>query len=170
VKQWIERFLSDTQVTGFISFDFILDRSGIPWGIECNPRLSSGVHFIDETWLGAAVMGEATGPAPISPAGKRAQWSYSTLTEAYKHLLRLQLPELARCGRDLLVSRDAVWSWRDPLPFLLMTPLCWEFIWRSITERMPIGDASQCDIAWHWFTPQDAAQADAMQRGDEREA
>lgn len=170
VKQWIERFLSNTQVTGFISFDFILDRSGIPWGIECNPRLSSGVHFIDETWLGAAVMGEATGPAPISPAGKRAQWSYSTLTEAYKHLLRLQLPELARCGRDLLVSRDAVWSWRDPLPFLLMTPLCWEFIWRSITERMPIGDASQCDIAWHWFTPQDAAQADAMQRGDEREA
>jgi len=178
VKQWIEQFVADTDVTGFLSFDFILDRSGIPWGIECNPRLSSGVHFIEEAWLGAAVMGEDSGPPSISPAGKRVQWSYSTLTEAYKHLFRFQIPELVRCLRDLFVSRDAVWSWRDPLPFILMTPLCWEFIWRSIRERMPIGDASQCDIAWHWFKPefQQAArqeapeQATVMPRGDEREA
>lgn len=115
-------------------------------------------------------MGEATSPANISAAGKRTQWTYSTLTEAYKYLLRLQLPELTRCWRDLLMSRDAVWSWRDPLPFLLMTPLCWQFIWRSITERMPIGDASQCDIAWHWFRPLEPAQTEAMQSGDEREA
>jgi hypothetical protein len=85
---------------------------------------------------------------------------------------------LIRCLRDLFVSRDAVWSWRDPLPFILMTPLCWEFIWRSIRERIPIGDASQCDIAWHWFKPgfqqelrQEAPeQAAVMPRGNEREA
>ena len=178
VKQWIERFVADTNVTGFLSFDFILDRSGIPWGIECNPRLSSGVHFISETWLGAAVMGEAAEAASISPAGKRVQWSYSTLTEAYKHLFRFQIPELFRCLRDLFVSRDAVWSWRDPLPYILMTPLCWEFIWRSIRERMPIGDASQCDIAWHWFKPgfqqgssqELPEQMAVMPQGDEREA
>jgi hypothetical protein len=186
VKQWIEQFVADTDVTGFLSFDFILDRSGIPWGIECNPRLSSGVHFIDEAWLGAAVMGEAIGAPSISAAGKRVQWSYSTLTEAYKHLFRFQIPELIRCLRDLFASRDAVWSWRDPLPFVLMTPLCWEFIWRSIHERMPIGDASQCDIAWHWFRPglpsgfrpesQQALRQGApeqravMSQGDEREA
>jgi hypothetical protein len=178
VKQWLEQFVADTDVTGFLSFDFILDRSGIPWGIECNPRLSSGVHFIEETWLGAAVMGEYSGRPSISPAGKRVQWSYSTLTEAYKHLFRFQIRELICCLRDLFVSRDAVWSWRDPLPFILMTPLCWEFIWRSIRERMPIGDASQCDIAWHWFkagfqqaSRQEAPeQAAIMPRRDEREA
>ena len=170
VKQWIDRFIAGTNATGFVSFDFILDKSGIPWGIECNPRLSSGVHFIDEAWLGAAVMGTAVTAAPISPAGRRAQWSYSTLTEAYKRLVRFQLPELIRCWRDLLVSRDVVWSWRDPLPFLLMTPLCWEFIWRSIRERMPIGDASQCDIAWHWFREAAPERADVMPQGGEREA
>jgi len=178
VKQWIEQFVADTDVTGFLSFDFILDRSGIPWGIECNPRLSSGVHFIDEAWLGAAVMGEDMGAPSITPAGKRVQWSYSTLTEAYKHLFRFQIPESIRCLRDLFISRDAVWSWRDPLPFFLMTPLCWEFIWRSIHERMPIGDASQCDIAWHWFKPgfqqefrkEAPEQATVMPRGNEREA
>ena len=178
VKQWIEQFVADTDVTGFLSFDFILDRSGIPWGIECNPRLSSGVHFIDEAWLGAAVMGEDMGAPSITPAGKRVQWSYSTLTEAYKHLFRFKIPESIRCLRDLFISRDAVWSWRDPLPFFLMTPLCWEFIWRSIHERMPIGDASQCDIAWHWFKPgfqqefrkEAPEQATVMPRGNEREA
>ena len=178
VKQWIEQFVADTDVTGFLSFDFILDRSGFPWGIECNPRLSSGVHFIDEAWLGAAVMGEDMGAPSITAAGKRAQWSYSPLTEAYKHLFRFQIPELIRCLRDLFISRDAVWSWRVPLPFFLMTPLCWEFIWRSIRERIPIGDASQCDIAWHWFKPgfqqefrQEAPEhAAIMPRGNEREA
>ena len=170
VKQWIEQFVADTGTTGFLSFDFILDRGGIPWGIECNPRASSGIHLIDEAWLGAAVMGEASTPASITPAGKRAQWSYSTLTEAYKHLLRLRVPALLRCLRDLLVSRDVVWSWRDPLPFLLMTPLCWEFIWKSIRERMPIGDASQCDIAWHWFKAEPTALSNAETLGGEREA
>ena len=170
VKQWIEQFVADTGTTGFLSFDFILDRGGIPWGIECNPRASSGIHFIDEAWLGAAVMGKASTPASITPAGKRAQWSYSTLTEAYKHLLRLRVPALLRCLRDLLVSRDVVWSWRDPLPFLLMTPLCWEFIWKSIRERMPIGDASQCDIAWHWFKAEPTALSNAETLGSEREA
>ena len=170
VKRWIDQFLADTDVTGFISFDFILDHGGIPWGIECNPRMSSGIHFIDETWLGAAVMGETTEPAPISAAGKRCQWSYSTLTEAYKHLFRFQLTDMLRCLRDLLTSRDAIWSWRDPLPFLLMTPLCWEFIWRSITQKITIGDASQCDIAWHWFEQSGRGRADAMERGEQREA
>ena len=170
VKQWIEQFVADTGTTGFLSFDFILDRGGIPWGIECNPRASSGIHLIDEAWLGAAVMGEASTPASITPAGKRAQWSYSTLTEAYKHLWRLRAPQLLRCLRDLLVSRDVVWSWRDPLPFLLMTPLCWEFIWKSIRERMPIGDASQCDIAWHWFKAEPTALSNAETLGGEREA
>jgi hypothetical protein len=170
LKRWIDQFLADTGVTGFISFDFILDHGGVPWGIECNPRLSSGIHFFDEAWLGAAVIGKNIEPAPISTAGKRAQWSYSTLTEAYKHLFRFQLGDLLRCLRDLLTSRDAVWSWRDPLPFLLMTPLCWEFIWRSIRQRITIGDASQCDIAWHWFEQNGQGGADAMEHGEQREA
>jgi len=170
VQQWIEQFLADTDTTGFISFDFILDRGGIAWGIECNPRASSGIHFFNEAWLGPAVMGETSTPASIIPAGKRAQWSYSTLTEAYKFLLQMRIPELLRCWRDLLASRDVVWSWQDPLPFLLMTPLCWEFIWKSVHERIPIGDASQYDIAWHWFEAGLTNAANPETFGDEREA
>ncbi len=171
VQQWIEQFVADTDTTGFISFDFILDRGGIPWGIECNPRASSGIHFFNEAWLGAAVMGETSTPASIIPAGKRAQWSYSTLTEAYKFLLQMRIPELLRCWRDLLASRDVVWSWQDPLPFLLMTPLCWEFIWKSVRERIPIGDASQYDIAWHWFEAGQQINAPSPEAlGGEREA
>jgi predicted ATP-grasp superfamily ATP-dependent carboligase len=170
VSQWIKQFVAESGLTGFISFDFILDRSGIPWGIECNPRLSSGIHFIDERWLGRAVSGSTDGPASISPAGKRAQWAYSTLTEAYKSLFRFRIPGVIRTLRDLFLSRDVVWSWRDPLPFLLMMPLCWEFIWISLSERIPIGEASQRDIAWHWHDSARAATASAIGSGEEREA
>ena len=169
VRQWIDQFLANTNTTGFISFDFILDRAGIPWGIECNPRLSSGIHFMDEAWMGGAALDLPQGSGSISTAGKRAQWGYSTLTEAYKYLFRLRIAELIRCLRDFFLSRDVVWSWRDPLPFLLMTPLSWELIWTSFKERISLGDASQRDIAWHWFETRDEADQGVTPSGDQRE-
>ena len=53
---------------------------------------------------------------------------------------------------------------------MLKTPLCWEFIWKSIRERMPIGDATQCDIAWHWFEASEMRAPSAESLGGEREA
>jgi hypothetical protein len=70
VRQWIDQFLANTNTTGFISFDFILDRAGIPWGIECNPRLSSGIHFMDEAWMAGAALDLPQGPGPISTRGQ----------------------------------------------------------------------------------------------------
>ncbi len=169
VTQWIERFLADTATSGFISFDFIIDHAGIPWGIECNPRLSSGIHFLDEQWIGATIMGATEDAPPLSVAGKRAQWSYSVLTEAYKALFRFKLPEVIDCIRDLVLSRDVVWCIRDPLPFILMTPLCWELIWTSLSKRISIGDSSQRDIAWHWYE-EDKTIPHTIRIGDEREA
>jgi hypothetical protein len=170
VRRWIDQFLDNTGTTGFISFDFILDRAGIPWGIECNPRLSSGIHFMDEAWIGGAVLELPQGAGTISAAGKRAQWGYSTLTEAYKYLFRLRITELVRCLRDFVLSRDVVWSWRDPLPFLLMTPLSWELIWTALKERIPLGDASQRDIAWHWFATRDEAKSGVTPSDDQHGA
>jgi Predicted ATP-utilizing enzyme (ATP-grasp superfamily) len=45
VNDWISAFCAGLDYTGFIAFDFIIDAEGLPWGIECNPRLTSGIHF-----------------------------------------------------------------------------------------------------------------------------
>ena len=147
VLAWVNRFCSDLSYTGFIAFDFIVDADGVPWAIECNPRVTSGVHFLDEAALGLALADLPAAPSiPVRRDHNRFQWAYSTLTEAYAALFRPR--EFARRMGQLFSARDVVWSLRDPMPFLLMTPMSWEILWPAMTSAVSMGEATQRDIAW----------------------
>jgi hypothetical protein len=146
VANWVGKFCENLDYTGFIAFDFIVDNSGTPWAIECNPRVTSGVHFLDECSLGRALSGPGDMNAIAVRRDKdRFQWAYSTLTEAYASLFRPR--EFIRCLREMAGARDVVWSLRDPLPFILMTPMSWEILWPAMTTSMTLGEATQSDIA-----------------------
>lgn len=146
VYSWIRKFCNDINYSGFIAFDFIVDAQGEAKAIECNPRPTSGVHFLDSLALGQAMLTpETVETIPFKPV-TRLQWAYSTLTEAYAAIFRPA--ECARRFRRLFTSRDVVWSLRDPLPFLLMTPMSWEILWPALTTELTLGEATQQDIAW----------------------
>ncbi len=149
IQNWIKTFLEDLDYTGFIGFDFIVDSQGIAQAIECNPRLTSGVHFFDESSLGRAI----TAPVPVPPqphAIGRWQWRYSTLTEAYSALFAGDFREFRRRLKLSWSVSDVVWSWRDPLPFLLMTPLSWPILKPALFEGVSLGEACQRDISPLW--------------------
>lgn len=147
VASWVERFVAAQGLSGFVSFDFIVDDEGTPWAIECNPRLTSGVHFLDHGDLAAAVL------APDQPRTIRFrerdhfQQFYPALTETYKFILRPR--QFAHKFATLLRARDVVLSARDPLPFLLMTPVSWPILRQTIFEGKSFGEAATDDIAWH---------------------
>lgn len=146
VTRWLQGFFESSDYSGFIAFDFIVDAEDEAWAIECNPRLTSGVHFLDARDLGRALLApEDTGSIGCKPQ-RRMQWAYSTLTEAYAALLRPA--EFRRRLGQLFSSRDVVWSPGDPLPFLLMTPMSWEILWPAMTTKLSLGEATQRDIAW----------------------
>jgi hypothetical protein len=146
VESWVRRFCENLDYTGFIAFDFIVDHAGTPWAIECNPRVTSGIHFLDAACLGRALSGPAgVDEIPIRQDRDRFQWGYSTLTEAYAALFKPR--EFFRRLREMVGARDVVWSLRDPLPFVLMTPMSWEILWPAMTTAMTLGEATQRDIA-----------------------
>lgn len=145
-REWISRFIDGSAYDGFLAFDFIVGSDGIARAIECNPRVTSGVHFFDPAVLGRAILDpQACECIPYTPQ-HRYQWAYSTLTETYAALLRPR--EFARRFRELLGARDVTWSRTDPLPFLLMTPMSWEILWPAMTSKLTLGEATQRDIAW----------------------
>jgi len=45
ILNYVEAFLRQTNFTGQIGFDFIIDSEDHPWVIECNPRSTSGIHL-----------------------------------------------------------------------------------------------------------------------------
>ncbi len=151
VHEWVESFVSKSNHNGFISFDFIVSQDGVARAIECNPRITSGIHFVDNATLAQAIAAPHSAPPVLLKDGKKFQQAYSTLTEAYANFLRPR--EFLARMRELLTARDVVWSWRDPLPFLLMTPMSWEILSPAIFGGKTLGEAAMHDIAW-FDTPQ----------------
>ncbi len=153
VQEWIATFIAGLSgYHGFLAFDFIIDENGMPWAIECNPRLTSGIHFLNSEAVAACLTAADNSDTHVGTLTGRKQWFYSTLTEAYASLFKGRIREFAYTLKQLMVSGDVVWSWRDPLPFLLMTPLSMSILWPAIREGISLGEASQRDIAPHWHS------------------
>lgn len=142
----IKNFIHRLDFTGFISFDVIVDQDDRAWFIECNPRLTSAVHFFDPEELAAAILETP----PLAKIGfkpqSRFQEGHTTLMEAYGKLF--QPREFRRRLGLLRHSRDVLWSSRDPLPFLLMTPMSWRILGDALFNGLSIGKAVTKDITW----------------------
>jgi predicted ATP-grasp superfamily ATP-dependent carboligase len=160
VNRWIEQFTNGLNYTGFVAFDFIVDASGVPQAIECNPRLTSGIHFFTAESLGAALATAEQVPL-IAHSNTAWQWRYSTLTEAYAALFSGDFKEFWRRLKLSWSIADVVWSWRDPLPFLLMTPLSWPILKPALLEGISLGEACQRDIAPLWSASSNEAVSGA---------
>ena len=145
-ESWISDFVEHLGYSGFIAFDFMVDEKGDAWPLECNPRLTSGIHFMDHADLAACVLGAPRGhPIRLKPQNA-FQEGHTTLTQAYAAIFRAR--EFLRRLGCVFRTRDILWSWRDPLPFILMTPMSWEILRQVIFEGATFGEAATRDIEW----------------------
>ena len=149
IDGWVEKFVRESGHTGFVSFDFIVDASGVPRAIECNPRATSGVHF----FAGGAVaklVSETDGTVMSDTELFRSE---TRLTEAYSCYTTLlaalpRLSEARRIFRELRGARDVTWRRDDPWPFLTMTVNSWPIIYAAMRSGRPFAEIAMTDIEW----------------------
>ncbi|MEO1575262.1 MAG: ATP-grasp domain-containing protein [Pseudomonadota bacterium] len=152
VHAWIEQFAGQRSLSGFVSFDFIVDAQRTPWAIECNPRTTSGTHFLEPADIARAVLAPGNDQPVRFREKTHFQQFYPALTEAYSHVFRPRT--FLRKIRPVLRARDVVFDWRDLKPFLLMTPASWPILRQTLFEGKSFGAAATADIVW---TPPSAA-------------
>jgi hypothetical protein len=146
IEDWVARFTAAENYTGFIAFDMIVDEAGTPHAIECNPRATSGVHFIEPSHLAAAILRPAAGqPAKLRP-NLTLQQFYPCLTETQISLFkggpfRTNL-------KHLVTSRDVCWQLSDPLPLVLMPITAAGIMRLAFLKGQSFGEAATFDIAW----------------------
>lgn len=99
VDKWMHTFVAALAFTGAIGFDFILDPTGVPIAIECNPRQTSGIHLISDV----SVLMKAAGFNQLSP-----EW-----TSTYNNLMLRCLMQGAMLDRMIHRPRDVPQIWRD---------------------------------------------------------
>ncbi|MEM1400641.1 MAG: ATP-grasp domain-containing protein [Pseudomonadota bacterium] len=146
VEEWVRLFVERTRYSGFIAFDFILDDKGDAWPIECNPRVTSGVHFFDHDSLAKGLTEPSRDVHVRKNKKRRLQDGHTTLALAYANIARPRA--FFRRVRLTLSIADVKWSWQDPIPFLFMTTLSLPILWRMVSKRLRLAEATTIDIEW----------------------
>lgn len=146
IEAWVETFVARIGYSGFIAFDFIIDRDGRPCAIECNPRVTSGIHFVATDILAPMMLYPNRATPPRLRVDSRFQQFWPCLGETQASIFRW--PEFWRRLSTLLHSRDVTWRRRDPLPFLLMPFTSMTMLWTAMTTEKTLGEAATDDIEW----------------------
>lgn len=145
-EAWIDRLVAGLDWSGSIAFDLVEDATGAVHGIECNPRATSGLHFLEAADLAASMLDPDDAPPIRVRPEIRLQQAYSTLTEAQAAFG--DWPRLRRNLALLANTRDVTWDRRDPWPFLSMTWTSWEIIAAARRLHVPFGEVATLDVGW----------------------
>ncbi|MBU3671915.1 MAG: ATP-grasp domain-containing protein [Sinobacteraceae bacterium] len=145
VAQWVERFVGHCGFDGFISFDLVQQAEGLVHGIECNPRATSGIHFVDPEGLATAIL-HPEQPSTLRYREERLlQQFYPCLTETQKSMFTERFAHNFRCLRR---ARDVTWSLSDPWPWLSMPLSSWTIIEQALRRGCTFGEVAMLDMAW----------------------
>jgi hypothetical protein len=148
IEDWVRRFTAAANWSGFLAFDLIVDAEGRPWGLECNPRTTSGLHFFEPADIARAILDPAGAPPPRHRPETRLQQFWSCLTETQLSLFRRGGGFRAN-ARSLLTTRDVCWQARDPWPLLAMPWTTWPIIRMAAQRRVPFGEVATLDVGWY---------------------
>lgn len=142
--------------TGQFGCDAIVDATGQPWLIECNPRATSGVHlFRRSAEFGRALLGR--GIADPVPDG----WRNCVMMYSFGLAEALRTRRLSKWRTDRGRSKDIVSATGDPLPPLGALMDAAGFSLRAFGLGQGLAEAMTADIEWNgqpltpalWETP-----------------
>jgi biotin carboxylase len=144
---WINGFVAAINYTGFISFDFVAAENGEVVAIECNPRATSGLHFLHPQDLVTAIVNPAALRSARFRPELRLQQFYAALTETQGAITKPRI--FIRHLRALVSTPDVSWRRDDPMPFLTMTFTTWRIISMAMRRGVPFGEVATLDIGWY---------------------
>jgi len=75
IMRVVEAIIVQTAYTGMIAFDFVMSDKGAWHVIECNPRATSGIHFIDQASLLALISDDRESEVPLYDGMCQEFWS-----------------------------------------------------------------------------------------------
>ena len=144
IDNFVAHYAQETRWSGFLSFDFMRDAHGQIFALECNPRLTSGVHFFVTNDLAPAIL-DPSFPLRLRDETELQQF-WSCLQEAQGALPNVI--GFAKKLRAMSHRRDVTFAANDPLPLLTMPWTARALLRRAAKDRVPMAVAASADIGW----------------------
>lgn len=147
VREFVSRFVKLRGISGQVAFDFIEDEGGRLYVLECNPRLTSGIHlFAGQPEAAEAFFGESG--EVVVPRGNRSFMLGLAMVGFGLPAVR-NAAEGRRWLRDFRKSRDVVWNSSDPLPFFQQARMLADLAMMSFRTGKSMAECSTSDIEWN---------------------
>lgn len=151
IREWVEKFVRETQFTGQIAFDFFELPNGKLYAIECNPRATSGAHLFDpDDRIADAFFNLITKPIYPKP-GTHKQLTIGMVMYGWR---KRACPNnsLGRFFREVFV-RDVIFDPNDLLP-LIAQPIIFTAIWfKSLKQQLTLPAFFMYDYEWNGEAP-----------------
>jgi predicted ATP-grasp superfamily ATP-dependent carboligase len=146
VFSWVSSFVKELKFTGQLSFDFIIGSGEEPKVIECNPRLTSGIHlFSSGDELLRAITGEREDILFAQIAGRKL--TMPLLLSLPGTLLK---PELLRKWAAIaLTFKGIIYDSHDKAPFFKQPLIIAELAREAFRRRISFKEAATYDIEWN---------------------
>ncbi|MDR3617121.1 MAG: ATP-grasp domain-containing protein [Candidatus Obscuribacterales bacterium] len=146
IELFTSNFVKETNYTGQVAFDFIEDKDGKIYVLECNPRATSGMHlFLPQDNLTKAFAPGCENVIHPSAAEPRM---LSTIMAILGPAQALQTGRYKQYLKDFARAKDAVWNSKDPYPSLYGLVGLSAFLCLAVKEGLNPMAASTFDIEW----------------------
>lgn len=144
IEEWVKVFVSRTNFNGQIAFDFIEDKDGNVFAIECNPRMTSGIHLFRDSEISKVFVSEDAGC--VYPSfDKKVSIKMAMLIYFFGNLKNVKLSNLLSCFKE---SEDALFKKGDTKPFFYQGISFFSIWMKSVKNKTTILEATTDDISW----------------------
>jgi predicted ATP-grasp superfamily ATP-dependent carboligase len=144
IDRWIRTLVASLEFTGQIAFDLIVDRQGVIYPIECNPRATSGLCLIQDRIVAAL-------SNSFLPVANRPLQPYMLLLA----MLVYGLPKAIRQGQwnhywqQLFRAQDVLWDSQDFWNGWQLAQMMLGFYKISRDQGISLTAATTFDIEWN---------------------
>lgn len=142
---WARMFIENTNYTGFLSFDMFIEDDGQAYAIECNPRLTSGIHLFDTESVARAITTDDAAPPVRLRERRKFQHFWPALGNVEASIVTGGFFDKAP---HFFKSADITFDGRDPMPFVMFNFCSGEIFKNWIGKKMSLGEAAITDIEW----------------------
>ena len=142
--KWIETFVEKSGYHGFVSFDFIVGEDKQVFALECNPRITSGIHLMNASTLEKSITNKAPIVEEPKFLGRQAMVGLGMLT---------RIPDMMSSPKkfrtlmgELLLSKDVIFDIKDPLPVVHQFACYAQFMAVCREHKISLKDAMFYDL------------------------
>ncbi len=147
IYRWVKTFVEKNHFTGQIAFDFIEAEDGQLYGLECNPRATSGVHLLashpnfTEAFLNPNIL-------CITPAlGHSSMLATAMLIYGLPRAIKQN--QFIQWIKTFFTSSDVILDFKDPVPFIMQFRSILAYLSLARKQRITSLEASTFDIEWN---------------------